>query len=313
MKYKDSGVDIEKLSTIKNKIINKIKQKVTSAGLFSSGIKIDEDKYLFSSIDGVGTKTKIAVMLDKYNTIGFDIVNHCVDDMISTGIIPSTFLDYIAFSKMEQKDVADVIESVYNACEENEILLVGGETAQMPDVYMSGDFDLVGVINGIGRKSEIINGENIKKGDILWGLKSSGLHTNGYSLARKILFDENNLTPDYTVNGEKLGEVLLKPHRSYLTEFKKVKEKVEIKGIVHITGGGFPGNIKRVLPEINDFKLYKNSWDIPEIFLLIQKLGNVEEDEMFKTFNMGIGMIFITSPEENLNNIIDAIKIGEVI
>ena len=311
MQYKDSGVDIEKLSSIKNKIIKKIKQKIRSAGLFSSGVKIDENKYLFSSIDGIGTKTKIAVMMNNYRTIGFDIVNHCVNDMISSGILPISFLDYIAFSEMEEKAVADVIESVYNACEENGILLVGGETAQMPAVYNKGDFDLVGVINGIGEEKDIIKRENIKRGDILWGLKSSGLHTNGYSLARKVLFEEKFLSPNYKVNGENLGEILLKPHKSYLTEFKKVKTK--IKGIVHITGGGFPDNIKRVLPENLSFNLYKNSWDIPDIFLLIQKLGSIEKEEMLKTLNMGIGMIFISSPDEKLNKIIDAIKIGEVV
>ncbi len=309
MKYKDAGVDVNSLKGIKKRILHKIKAK--GKGLFASGLSIGKDTYLFSSIDGVGTKTKIAVMMDRYDTLGYDIVNHCVNDLLSVGVEPLSFLDYIAFSKIKEENVEKIIEGVINACEEEGIELVGGETAQMPGVYMEGEFDLVGVINGVARKEELITGENIEKGDILWGLKSSGLHTNGYSLARKVLFEKKNFPLTYRINGETLGEILLKPHRSYLREFRKVRKF--LKGIAHITGGGFKENIKRVLPEKRDFIINKKAWNVPEIFTLIQKEGEIPEEEMFNTFNMGIGMIFITSPHIDLRSYIDTFVIGEVI
>jgi len=252
---------------------------------------------LVSSVDGVGTKLKIACALGKHNTVGIDIVNHCVNDILACGAEPLFFLDYIAMGKLVPEQVEAIAQGLVQACREVGCALIGGETAQMPGLYTEGDYDLVGFIIGVVEKERIIIGKTIVAGDTIIGLPSSGLHTNGYSLVRK-LFGETQpvLNTYYPELGRTLGEELLEPHRCYYHQLKPLLPV--IKGIAHITGGGLIDNVPRVLPQGVAAQFHSQAWTILPIFQLIQQRGNVAQDEMYRVFNMGIGVVLICSPKD---------------
>lgn len=301
--YKDAGVDIEATDKLK-KTIKELAKKtfnkrvLSEIGLFGGAYEIDKNRALITSVDSVGTKLKVAQLMNRHNTIGEDIVNHCVNDILCMGAEPLFFLDYISYSQIEMKSLEEIVEGLSNACQEIGCALIGGETAQLPGVYEKKDYDLVGFILGEVKRDEIIDGSKIREGDLLIGLPSSGLHTNGYSLVRKVFFEKKGLKVDTYISelGATLGEELLKPHRCYLSLVKPVLERLH--GIVHITGGGFYGNIRRLLKKGLSCVIDKESWKVPRIFRLIQEYGEVEEAEMYRVFNMGIGIILFVDKRE---------------
>ncbi len=263
-------------------------------GLFE--FKGYKEPVLVSSVDGVGTKLNIANALDKHDTIGIDIVNHCVNDILTCGAEPLFFLDYIGTGKLLPEKVAAIVEGLASACREVGCALIGGETAEMPGLYAGEDYDLVGFIIGAVEKEKIILGKTIVLGDTIIGLPSSGLHTNGYSLVRKILGETKSaLDTHYPELGRTLGEELLEPHRGYYHQLKPLLPL--IKGMAHITGGGLIGNVPRILPEEMTAQFHRGKWLIPPIFQLIQQRGAVDQQEMYHVFNMGIGMTLICSPD----------------
>ena len=327
-KYEDAGVSIkagdetvDKIKSYAKSTFNK--SVLADIGLFGAFFQPDLTQYkepvLVSSVDGVGTKLKIAIELNKHDTIGQDLVNHCVNDIAVCGAEPLFFLDYMAFGKLVPSVASDIVKGFSIACKENRCALIGGETAEMPGVYQIGDYDLSGTIVGIVEKSKIIKGDNIVSGDVLIGVPSSGLHTNGYSLARKVLLEKYKLNENIPSLNKTLGEELLTVHRSYLSLIRTMKAKLEVKGISHITGGGIVGNTKRILPAGLKLIIDWSKWIVPAIFKLIQKAGDITDEEMREVFNMGIGLVFIVS-KENLESALklakelneQAIIIGEV-
>jgi phosphoribosylformylglycinamidine cyclo-ligase len=321
--YALSGVDIDTADTAKG-LIKKLARStyrpevLTDIGLFGGLFQFKgyRDPVLVSSVDGVGTKLKLASTLEKYNTVGVDLVNHCVNDILCCGAEPLFFLDYIAMGKLIPQKVEKIVEGLAQACRLSGCALIGGETAEMPGIYQGDDFDLVGSIVGAVEKENILPRPGISKGDVLIGLPSSGLHTNGYSLVRSI-FDlyrsPTKLRVCYPELGRSLGEGLLEPHRCYYPELKSLLPL--IKGLAHITGGGIPGNLPRILPDALGARINKDSWTVPPIFQFIQKQGKVEESEMFKVFNMGIGMIVLCSPQHSEKIIMsfpESVVIGQV-
>ncbi|OIP27419.1 MAG: phosphoribosylformylglycinamidine cyclo-ligase [Chloroflexi bacterium CG_4_9_14_3_um_filter_45_9] len=303
--YAAAGVGIDVANKIKENIAKQVSSTLCSSvlnfGSFGSIFKFEgyNEPVLVSSVDGVGTKLKIASLLNKHDTVGMDIVNHCVNDILCCGARPLFFLDYIAMEKLVPEQIEAMVAGMVKACKEVGCSLIGGETAEMPGIYCSGNYDLVGFIVGVVEKGEIIDGSPIVAGDVILGLPSSGLHTNGYSLVRHIFRVEEDSTCLYRFYpelGKTLGEELLQVHRCYYQELKTVLPL--IKGLAHITGGGFIGNIPRVLPRSLAAHLYKGSWDVPPIFNIIQEKGNIDEAEMYRVFNMGIGMVIICSPQE---------------
>lgn len=291
MKYKDAGVDIDHGDNFKAYIKSLNKRVGGFAGLIEipKGYK---NPLLVASVDNVGTKLKLAVRLGINNTVGEDIVNHCINDIFAVGAVPIYFMDYIGTSKLKLEQQKEVINGITNACRKNNIILAGGETAELPEFYSNEDeYDLAGFITGIVEKSKVITGKSIVPGDKLVGFASNGLHTNGYSLARKIIKDKKlSLNKKFPELSCTLGEALLKIHREYKSLLLPYLPK--IKGLVHITGGGFYGNIPRILPSGIGVKIHRN-WTIPPIFKLFQKEGKVDDREMYRVFNMGIGMIAI--------------------
>lgn len=302
--YRQAGVNIEAATRLKELISQKARstygpQVLSGVGFFGGLFEFEgyKNPVLVSSVDGVGTKLKIASALGRYDGVGIDIVNHCVNDILTCGAQPLFFLDYIAMGKLRPKVVADIVSGLASACRGAGCALIGGETAEMPGMYASQDFDLVGFIIGVVEKDSIIVGRTIVAGDVIIGLPSSGLHTNGYSLVRKVFGESKSaLNKYYPELGRKLGEVLLEPHRCYFKELKPLLPV--IKGMAHITGGGLIDNVPRVLPESLAAKLDSKAWVIPPIFQLIQKRGNIDRDEMYHVFNMGIGMVVICSPKD---------------
>jgi len=270
---------------------------------------------LVSSVDGVGTKLKIAAVLARHDTIGIDIVNHCVNDILTCGAEPLFFLDYIATGRLVPEQVEAVARGLARACREVGCALIGGETAQMPGLYAGEDYDLVGFVIGVVEKESIIQGKTITVGDTIIGLPASGLHTNGYSLARKV-FGETKAALDtyYPELGRTLGEALLETHRCYYRQLKPLLPL--IKGMAHITGGGLPGNMPRVLPRGVAAEFHRQAWPVPPIFPLIQQRGNIDRQEMYHVFNMGIGMALVCSPG-NADKLIKALPeakvVGEVV
>ncbi|MGC9110554.1 MAG: phosphoribosylformylglycinamidine cyclo-ligase [candidate division WOR-3 bacterium] len=306
MLYRDAGVDIKGMNLVKERIARMVRTTfaeyvISDIGLFGALIKVPrliKRPILVASCDGVGTKLLIAKMMNRFDTVGIDIVNHSVNDILTLGAKPLFFLDYIAHSNLSAERIISIIKGLTVACRDNGCALVGGETAMMPDVYKPGEFDLVGFIVGIAEGNSIIDARRLEPGDVAIGLPSSGLHTNGYSLARKVFFEMHRLTVNSRLKGLKctLGTELLRPHRSY---FKKIYPLLkDIKALAHITGGGFYDNIKRILPPERSCIIKKRSWNPPVIFKYIQKLGNVPEDEMYRTFNMGIGMVVFVAPSK---------------
>lgn len=282
-------------------------------GLFE--FKGYKEPVLVSSVDGVGTKLKIASVLAKHDSVGIDIVNHCVNDILTCGAEPLFFLDYIAMGKLVPEVVEAIVKGLAFACREVGCALIGGETAEMPGLYSGEDYDLVGFIIGVVEKEKIIMGKKIAAGDTIIGLPSSGLHTNGYSLVRKVFgVEQSVLNSYYPELGRTLGEALLEPHRSYYHQLKPLLSL--IKGLAHITGGGLIDNVPRVLPQGLAARFDSQTWTVPPIFKLIQKRGNVDREEMYHVFNMGIGMVVICSADnvEHLTKALPEAKlIGEVV
>ncbi len=304
--YKDAGVDIEAGEQLVESIKDTVKQTHTSAvlsniggfgGLFKPDFSGYKNPVFVSSVDGVGTKLIVAFKSGKYDTVGQDLVNHCINDIAVCGAQPLFFLDYFSTGKLDNAIAEDVIRGFAKACKENGVALIGGETAEMPDIYSDGEFDLAGTIVGIVDEDNIVSGADIKKGDVLIGFKSSGLHTNGYSLARKVLFSKYDVNDHVDRLGTTVGDALLKVHRSYLAHIAAVKEINGVNGFSHITGGGIIGNTKRILQEGQSLDIQWDAWERPELFKLIQEIGNVPEDDMRSAFNLGIGLIVVVSPD----------------
>jgi phosphoribosylformylglycinamidine cyclo-ligase len=297
-------------------------------GLFALDVKKYREPVLVSSVDGVGTKLKLAFALDKHDTIGADLVNHCVNDIAVLGAEPLFFLDYLGTGKLEPHVFTDIIKGFARACAENNCALIGGETAQMPGFYQPGEYDVSGTIVGVVEKSKMLNGQKtIRRGDAVIGIESSGLHTNGYSLGRKIFFEQLGYKPNDKVPGLKksIGEELLKEHVSYGPLVQKLLKKFNgksdlVRAFAHITGGGFVDNIPRVLPKSLDVVIKKGSWDMLPIFKIIETKSGVPDDELYQVFNMSIGMVAIVSAEK-ANDILKFVRaqkhkawlIGEVV
>ncbi len=331
--YKSAGVDIDAGNEAVDRIKHGVQSTFTSnvlAGLGGFGALYDlkpildnyKNPVMVQSIDGVGTKTIIARKLEKFDTIGVDLLSAAANDILVMGARPLTFLDYIANDRLNPEIIEEIVSGMVKACKETGVSLVGGETAEMPDTYLSGEHDLVGVITGVVEKESIITGDSIMPGDSVLGLPSNGLHTNGYSFARKLFFDIGK----YDVNDaieeleKSVGLTLLEPHINYTNHvFTVLDQNIDIKGIAHITGGGLLENIPRILPSGCGVKIQKGSWPTPPVFDVMQHIGKVDEKEMYRTFNMGIGMVFIVDPsnidivKNALNNLTRVYEIGTVV
>jgi phosphoribosylformylglycinamidine cyclo-ligase len=286
-------------------------------GMFAGAFPNMSEPILVASADGVGTKLKIAFETGIHNTVGADLVNHCVNDILVQGARPLFFLDYFATGKLEPEVTASVVEGMARACRENGCVLLGGETAEMPSMYADGEYDLAGFIVGVVDKPKVIDGKSITPGDVVLGIPSTGLQTNGYSLARKLFFEVGGYTPDSYIEelGTTVGEALLATHVSFLPQIGPLLDSGVIKGLVHITGGGFTENIPRILPEGVSVEINRGTWPELPIFGLMQRLGNVSDHEMFRTFNMGIGMAVICSEEaesEVTSQLGDCFRLGRV-
>ena len=310
--YTQSGVNID----AGNEVVRRIKADVASThtkavltgignfgGLYDIGevLKTYKNPVLVQSIDGVGTKLSVARLMNKYDSVGEDIVNHCCDDLLAMGARSLTFLDYVAHDKLDPNVMQAMVGGMSKACRENGVSLLGGETAEMPGTYARGEHDIAGCITGVVEKEKIITGEKIKEGDIILGFSSNGLHTNGFSLARKILFEIAKHEVNTKVNelGMTVGEALLAVHINYSKPVLEMLDlNIGINGIAHITGGGFIENIPRVLPENLDAEIALNTWPILPIFSYMQKVGNITQEEMYRVFNMGIGLMLIVSVSE---------------
>jgi phosphoribosylformylglycinamidine cyclo-ligase len=307
--YADAGVNIDAA----NRATEKIKELARTTfnartlseigsfgGMFDGAFPKMRQPVLVASADGVGTKLKIAFATGTHNTIGRDLVNHCVNDILVQGARPLFFLDYIATARLEPETVTSIVEGITKGCRDNGCVLLGGETAEMPGFYADGEYDVAGFIVGVVDRENIIDGKTIEPGDIVLGLPSVGLHTNGYSLARKLFFDDAGHSSDTFEKelGETIDEALLKTHVSYLRHLDKELDSGRIKGLAHITGGGLIENIPRILPEGSAVEIYIGSWPVLPIFKLIRRLGNVAEAEMFRTFNMGVGMVVVCAPRD---------------
>ncbi|MGC2236294.1 MAG: phosphoribosylformylglycinamidine cyclo-ligase [Pyrinomonadaceae bacterium] len=307
--YSDAGVSIDNANLAVAKIRDFAKSTFNErtlteigsfGGMFSAAFPEMSAPVLVASADGVGTKLKIAFDTGIHDTIGQDLVNHCVNDILVQGARPLFFLDYFATGRLSPDVTASVVEGISIACRENGCALLGGETAEMPGFYKDGEYDLAGFIVGVVDKRRVIDGKNIASGDVVLGLPSNGLQTNGYSLARKLFFETGGYKVDSYVEelGETVGEALLKTHSSFLKPLDKLLDSGKIKGLAHITGGGFLENIPRILPENVSVEIKRGTWNELPIFGLMQKLGNVEKKEMFRTFNMGVGMVIICAESD---------------
>jgi phosphoribosylformylglycinamidine cyclo-ligase len=301
--YADAGVNIDRANRTKQRIKylahktfnkNVLSEIGGFGGLFSIPLKF-QDPVLVSSVDGVGTKLKVAFEMKVHHTVGGDLVNHCVNDIAVQGAAPMFFMDYLATGKLEPEVAEKVVEGIAEACKHNGCALIGGETAEMPGFYPEGEYDLAGFIVGVVPREQIITGKNVQLGDIVLGLPSTGLHTNGYSLARKLLFEIGRYTPDTYVNEikGKVGNELMRPHKSYWPCLRKLIDSGSVSAMAHITGGGITENLPRVLPRGTAAVIELGSWPVLPIFDHMQKLGNVSPDEMLRTFNMGLGMLLI--------------------
>ena len=316
--YSDAGVDIDVATRATDRIkelarttfnARTLSEIGSFGGMFDGAFPGMSQPVLVASADGVGTKLKIAFATAINNTVGRDLVNHCVNDILVQGARPLFFLDYIATGKLSADVVADVIEGITNGCRENGCVLLGGETAEMPGFYQSGEYDIAGFIVGVVDRQKIIDGKSIAPGDVLLALPSVGLHTNGYSLARKLFFEVAGQTPGTYVGelGMTVGEALLQPHISYLRPLELLLDRDVIKGLAHITGGGLTDNIPRILPEGTAVQIKKDSWPVLPIFELMKKIGNVSDAEMYRTFNMGVGMVIVCEPKHK-NEILNHLK-----
>jgi phosphoribosylformylglycinamidine cyclo-ligase len=302
--YKKAGVDINEGDRFV-KIISPLVRKtfrpgvMTDIGSFGALFKLDRRKYrepvLVSGTDGVGTKLKVAFMTDRHDTVGIDLVAMCVNDILTSGAEPLFFLDYFATGKLKPEKATDVVKGIVEGCRQSGCALIGGETAEMPGFYEKGEYDLSGFAVGAVEQGKIIDGKRIKAGDAVIGVASSGLHSNGYSLVRKVFFEERKTSIRKVLpeTGRTLGEELLRPTRIYVSAFNALSRKVDIKGMAHITGGGIPGNLPRIFPKGRGAIINERSWPVPPIFEIIKEQGAVPDEDMRKTFNMGIGFIFV--------------------
>ena len=307
--YADAGVDItsgdrskQRIKMLARKTFNKhvLSEIGGFGGLFSLDLEKFPNPVLVSSADGVGTKLKVAFELGIHHTVGQDLVNHCVNDIAVQGATPLFFLDYLATGKLDSETIETVVQGLSEACRANGCALIGGETAQMPGFYADGEYDLAGTIVGAVNRDRIITGATIQVGDVLIGLPSNGLHTNGYSLARKLLFEEAKYGPDQYINElkDKTGAALMRTHRSYLSIIKKLTQADVVSGMAHITGGGITDNLPRIIPKGMGAVVDLASWQVPPLFEHLQQLGNVAQDEMLRTFNMGIGLVAVVPAEK---------------
>jgi len=320
--YKESGVDIETANAFVERIKPLIKttarkEVLSGIGGFGGLYRFDTAKaknpILVSSTDGVGTKLKIAQLMDRHNTIGIDLVAMSVNDVVVQGAEPLFFLDYLATGKIETEKSVQIVEGIVQGCKQAGCALLGGETAEMPGFYPPGEYDLAGFCVGVVESEKLIDGSTISINDRVIGLASSGLHSDGYSLARRVLLEKGKLSVKDRVPelGRSVGEELLEPTRIYVRPLLNIFKSFQIKGLVHITGGGFYDNIPRVIPEVCRCVIRKESWPVPPVFSVIQEIGQVEEQEMFRVFNMGIGMMLIV-PEKEVQEILDRLKgLGE--
>lgn len=316
--YKDAGVDTKEGERAVNLMKEHVKKTfnpnvLTGLGSFGSLFQLDtagmKEPVLVAGSDGVGTKLKIAFLMDRHDTVGQDCVAMCVNDILCQGAKPLFFLDYIATGHVEAEKIAAIVKGVAEGCLLGECALVGGETAEMPDFYSPGEYDMAGFAVGVVDKSKIIDGSRVEKDDIVIGLPSSGFHSNGYSLVRKVFFDKMNLkVEDYIEElGETLGEALLRPTKIYTRVCNAVLEKADVHGIVHITGGGFYENIPRIIPEGLGVEISLGSWQVPPLFQYIANCANIAEEDLFATFNMGIGMMMVVS-KDSAEQVMEIIK-----
>ncbi len=307
--YKAAGVDIDAGNETVRRIRGLARGTFTTGvlseiGSFGGLFRFDRDRYqdpvLVSSADGVGTKLKVAFMMGKHDTVGADLVNHCVNDILVQGAEPLFFLDYLATGRLSPDVAEQVITGVARACKENGCALIGGETAEMPGFYADGEYDIAGFIVGAVEKSKVIDGRAVVPGDVLIAVPSAGLHTNGYSLARRVFFELAGWKPDTYVSelGTTIGEALLAPHRSYLNLVRPLIERDWVKGLAHITGGGLTENLPRTLPDGCAADIDLQAWTIPPIFQLLQKHGAIARDEMFRAFNMGVGLVIVCTSRD---------------
>lgn len=318
--YKNAGVNIEageetveRIKSLAKSTFNK--NVLSGIGHFGAFYQVDlaawKNPVLVSSVDGVGTKLKIAFAMDKHDTIGQDLVNHCVDDIAVCGAVPQYFMDYMAFGKLNPDKAEQIIKGFSIACKENGVALIGGETAEMPGLYSEEEYDISGTIVGLVERDKVIDGKNVSKGNVLVGFGSNGLHTNGYSLARKVLLEKFSVNDKPDLLNQSLGEELLSVHKSYLKLITELKEKISINAFSHITGGGIIGNTKRVVPKDLQIKMNWNAWKLPAIFKLIQEVGKIADEEMRHVFNIGIGLIAIVDAKDVDKVLEVASSIGE--
>ncbi len=320
--YSSAGVDVEEGQRAVDLMKQHVRgtftpQVLTDIGGFGGLFKLDlvgmKEPILVSGTDGVGTKLKLAFMMNQHDTIGEDCVAMCVNDILCQGAQPLFFLDYIATGKLKAENITEIVKGVANGCKKSGCSLIGGETAEMPGFYSEDEYDVAGFAVGIVDQSKLITGKNIGVGDVIIGLPSSGIHSNGYSLVRKLFFEVIKLSVDTKLKGleKTLGEELLTPTRIYVKPVLELLKQMEIKGIVHITGGGFFENIPRILPQNVNAKIQLGSWEVPPIFKLIQEMGNVTQEEMYKTFNMGVGMMLVMKANEAEQALELLSKLGE--
>lgn len=314
--YKAAGVSIragnETVQKIKSHAKSTFNKNVLSGiGHFGAFYQIDLKKWkspvMVSSVDGVGTKLKIAFAMDKHDTVGQDLVNHCVNDIAVCGAIPQYFMDYLAFGKLYPEKAEQIVKGFSIACRQNGVALIGGETAEMPGLYDENEYDMSGTIVGIVEKKKVIDGRKVKKGDLLIGFRSTGLHTNGFSLARKALLDKYSLNDKAEGLKNSIGMELLQVHKSYLSLIRKLVEKIPVKAFSHITGGGIVGNTKRVVPKNLHLKINWNAWEVLPVFKVIQEAGKIADKEMREVFNLGIGLIAIVS-KKDAGNVLELSK-----
>lgn len=308
MSYRDAGVDLDAAERAKDKLkalvaSTRDRWTLSELGSFGGLYQVPQGMHtpvLVSSADGVGTKLKVAFDAGRHDTVGQCLVNHCVNDILVQGARPLFFLDYLATGVLDEMVVTQVVSGVAMACKENACALVGGETAQMPDFYAAGEYDLAGFIVGVVERGRILDGRDIREGDTLLGLASSGLHTNGYTLARRIVFEAMGLGvhDEFPGTGRSVADELLAVHRSYLTVLWPLLERGSIRGLAHITGGGIPGNLPRILPDGLGALVDRGAWEVPAVFRTLQEAGGVDRFEMDRVFNMGIGMVAVTRPED---------------
>ncbi|MGB2716668.1 MAG: phosphoribosylformylglycinamidine cyclo-ligase [Vicinamibacterales bacterium] len=331
MDYKQSGVDIDAGNEVVRRIRSLAQRTFTPGvlsdigsfgGLFALDCAGLENPVLVASADGVGTKLRVAFMAGVHDTIGVDLVNHCVNDILVQGARPLFFLDYLATGRLDPGVAVKIVEGLARGCRENGCALLGGETAEMPGFYADGEYDVAGFIVGAVPRADLIDGKSIRAGDVLIGLPSAGLHTNGYSLARRIAFETAGLRVSSRVPelGQSVGEVLLQPHRSYLEVVTPLVEARLVKGMAHITGGGITDNLPRIVPDGLHASVDRSAWRVPELFEWLRRTGNVPLEDMFRTFNMGVGLIVVCAESDETTAMellarageADAWRIGEI-